>query len=175
MSDILQATDLPFYEPEYDFPRCLNGNSSVQRVSSGLVAKFIGSWEYIVGDREIESSVLRGLENEYNILRDAYQAGVSVPKPEGLFLVPKIKRGFVNHVLKRKLPTPAILMQYIDGIPMNRLGEKMWSEACELRYEERKRARQLGFDPADFIDRNAIYCPSERRVYLVDVNEWGRD
>lgn len=182
MTSTLQVTELPLYTPEYDFPRCLNSTPWVQRVSSGLVAKFSGGWEYFAsnfaGNENMESHLLERLANEHQLLREAYAAGISVPKPEGIFLIPKIKEGILNHLLKRKLPTPAILMQHIEGIPLNKLRlrgkSKLFYEALDLQDEERKKARSFGFDPDDVAERNTIYSPLENKVYLVDLEYWER-
>ncbi len=179
MATRLRATELPVYIPEYNSPKCLNYYSYVQKVSPTLVAKFASKWEDCVGNEQLELSALEKLANEYTLLEDVYGAGLNVPKPEGLYLVPKIKRSFFAQLFKIKLDTPAILMQYIDGITLEEMGvtpmdEEMISEAYKLHEEERKKAESLGFDPYDFGVPNAIYCQSERKVYLVDLEFWGK-
>ncbi|MBI2145919.1 hypothetical protein HYU22_01090 [Candidatus Woesearchaeota archaeon] len=179
----MNPEQLPVYTPEYQHCPQLNGTWHVRRVSSGLVAKLSRSWEFFVdmdtdeeerrkSNEAVRDSLLIGLENEYSMLKAVYEAGVSVPKPEGVFLVPVPRDGILNYLQGRKLLTPGILMQYIAGIPMNKLRGKRLDEAFRLRHEELRKCKIAGFDPLDTIERNAIYSPLENKVYLVDVENW---
>src|SRR3989338_4649611 len=176
----MSPDQIPIYTPEYSRCPQLNGTPHVRRVSSGLVAKFFTMYEYNIdevgdseeGRKENEEARRYGiqkLENEYLMLKAVYDAGVSVPKPEGIFFVPVLRRGKLNYLRKRKFLAPGILMQYIEGIPLNRLRGKRLSEVADLHHKEVRKCKIAGFDPRDTLDRNAIYNPLENKVYLVDV------
>lgn len=172
--------ELPPYAPEYRLPEKLNDR--VQRVSSGLVAKFPRGWEYLGGTESsskplqfrVGSESLQSLVHELQMLTKAYQAGISVPKSEGLFVVPKQQHGLVNQMLRRKILTPAILMQYIPGTTINRLPPDLYLNAQKLRDEEREKAVSLGFKTYDLHSGNVIYNPLEKKVYLIDLEMWQR-
>ncbi|GEM_PF-6781729 len=169
--------ELPPYYPEYIFPRGFNEfviKHYVQRVSPGFVAKFARSWEDNVGTEETEAKSIQWLTREMDMLTEAHDRGVSVPKPRGLFLIPKVKRGFLNLFIRKTLPTPAILMQYIPGLTLDRLQGENSFEAYKLRDKEIRKAGSLGFDPIDCHEGNAIYNPLEKKVYLIDLEHWKR-
>ncbi len=125
--------EFPPYYPEYLLPRGFNEfaiKHCVQRVSPNFVAKFARSWEDDVGTEEAEAKSVQLLTREMDMLTEAYDGGISVPKPDGLFLIPKVKRGFLNLFIRKTLPTPAILMPYIPGVTLDRLrGKNKFEEA----------------------------------------------
>ncbi|MDP3640475.1 MAG: hypothetical protein Q8R53_04735 [Nanoarchaeota archaeon] len=104
-----QAEELPLYVPKYFLPRTLDWR--VQKVSSGLVAKFPRFWEYEQDDGRSRS--LQNLVHESHMLSEAYLAGISVPRLEGLFVVSKQQHGFVNQMRRKKIRECAYLT---DGL-----------------------------------------------------------
>jgi hypothetical protein len=122
------------------------------------------------GDEEALRLSLRKVVNEYNIQNDAYIAEIRVPKPEGIFGIP-IKKGLINP-FRRTITRPGFVMEWINGVTLDRLG-KDYSEAHDSWRQEIEKAIDLGFEPADHLYlKNAIWNPKERQTYVIDLALW---
>ena len=126
------------------------------------------------------------LDDEYQTHRELYEAGLQVPKPEGIFdirLEGRIARFFGRENLKR-----GIVSQRLCGIhPFgNDLGERLHrlkgSEyngvqiqqiAMGQYHDQINRARELGFRPKDVLF-NCLMDLNETKLYLIDFARWER-
>jgi hypothetical protein len=93
--------------------------------------------------------------HEAEIAKTCISYGISVPDPCGVFKVPIDKRLF-----------PAYVMRFIDGEPVRT------DQAIEQFNREIKRANEI-FLVDDSLG-NAIWSPTEQRVYLFDFERWRR-
>ena len=95
-----------------------------------------------------------------------YQAGVSVPQPEGVFSL---------RLFENEHPVPAFVMELIAGVSYRDLE---YSERLSVRdkfHEETAKAARAGFKIKDSsIGHNVLYVPTEKdiKVYLHDFGGW---
>ena len=108
------------------------------------------------------------LYKEFKIQELAYLAGLSVPKPEGIFEVKIRDRIFAK---KRK----GVVMEYVPGILLEDLkGTDIFFKAKNQRDMELEKAEMLGFTHFDAICYlNSIWNPEKQRIYLIDFESWG--
>lgn len=115
------------------------------------------------------------------ICSKAYEKGISVPKPLGMF---NILHPETN---KKK---PAFVLQYIKGSTLNRLVRsalldencfefidkkkivEKWNHIKDLYEKELKKAESLGFINNDNNYGNGIWNLKEGKVYLIDFGRW---
>jgi len=142
---------------EYPFLKYLDRGSygEVYRISDTHVAK-------VEKFHDINS-----LEEEFDIAKELYEKGISVPKPEGIFPVGMSKtkmQGFV--------------MEYIYGKTFDEVyqrDEELFYQVKKLREKEINKVKDLGFYPKDFLNnKNNIWQPDEEKVYLIDFGRWER-
>lgn len=111
---------------------------------------------------------LSRLRQEHDVTNEVCQAGLSVPKPEGLFRIPMLPFGESS---------PAFVMQYVQGNTMMDLStwKKLSAEIRDKLHAEVEKAQKLGFSTVDALHLgNAIYNPEENKVYLIDLELWVR-
>ncbi len=98
-------------------------------------------------------------EKEYRVAKALYELGISVPKPEGVYEI--------EHPITKK-PASAFLMEYIPGKRLIIGG----NYESELWAREAKKVRREGFDVLDLTPENSIWCPSRKKIYLIDFEGW---
>ncbi len=109
-------------------------------------------------------------EHEYGIASTLYSAGVSVPKPEGVYTL------FLWGGLLQK---PAFVMERIREPKLSQILSKWidYSRRQELNQKlnrELDKARDLGFLLNDTTAYNAFYSEEEDRIILFDFARWER-
>ena len=134
-------------------------------VAPGLVGKF--PKDSISGDVWEEN--FHGIRKEARISQYLHENGISVPVPYGMFrcdvrnadsdvLIDGSHIGFV--------------MQKIEGERVDFLDKDIRSEATRLAYEEFSKAYDLGLNPVDDTDVNAIRENKTGKVYIFDFFQW---
>ena len=156
-------SNLQTFEPEFE-PREINRGyyGIVYRVGENHAAKVLFK-KYLDGTmrfRSDESSLLN-LMGEYEITKTLFESGVSVPQPFGIFKIPI-----------SNMRVPGFVMQYIDGKRAIDLDDPEYNEAMLLADDQLREAKMLGFDPVDADGKNVLWCPRERKPYLIDFGSW---
>jgi hypothetical protein len=157
-------------------PLSLSGaDGPVYRIDGNKVAKF--EWNRELSDLFFKvgrtgEKVLR----EYEISKTLYDAGISVPKPEGVFMIapPKNEDWGLFGFPKR---FPAFVCQYIDGgIPTAKyLKPEEQRLIDKLVGEERRKVRKLGLNVEDGDGwENTLWVPQEQKIYLIDFSRWSK-
>lgn len=145
-------------------------DGEVYRLNENLVGKFSRPFSWIHSNSlKAKKELLDAATKEFETARDLYSAGISVPRPLGVFSLDVADYGGIIHG-----NMPVFVMDYVHGI---RLGDcyEEYSRARELRDKELDKARDLGFIPGDSISGgNSIYCSSQDRTFLIDFARWRR-
>ncbi len=143
---------------------------NVRRISETHVVKVLRYVHSIYGSDETQRyavAALKKLHDEYVLQKQAYDLGLSVPKPEGIFEV----KTSSNPLLK-----PGFVMEYIEGPVLAKLldeGKKdISANVIKLMFDELDKAFRLGFIPEDYNYSNVIWCPKKDKVYLIDLEQW---
>lgn len=155
---------------EYSFKKI---TFNVALITAKHVGKFPRFWHFDIPNDQRESA-LRKLKQEHDIVSEAYRAGICVPKPEGMFTVTIDKSAVLKRIYAQtgeKLPT--FVMQYIDGQKLSHIKE-ISAEVNDLWENEIEKATKSGFTTFDAQDWNAIFNPEQNKVYLIDLEYWGR-
>jgi tRNA A-37 threonylcarbamoyl transferase component Bud32 len=106
------------------------------------------------------------LNHEYEVCKDAYESGVSVPKPEGIFSVmhPKEKQIYF-----------AFVMEYINGKTLLEF-YKIWktdiTEMWDLAEKENEKLRKINLFNSDARAENIIWNSEKKKIYLIDFGHW---
>ena len=157
-----QWVETPKVNPQYN---------RVRRISETHVVKFpeiceskdIFQWYKSSEERCLES--LQEVCKEFETHLLAFNLGLSVPKPEGIFEV------FLRENY-RSVNIPGLVMEYIPGITVYELFTSNHPDIfnAELqRNEELEKFEKLGFYDWDADnDLNAIWNPEKRKIYLID-------
>ena len=146
-------------------------------ISRDLIARPVPNWELYYGNfvNPNLDSELAHLNNEYEIFSEAYKLGINVPKPEGIFNVALSNFESLRSLLKPIL-TPALVIERINGIPIDNISdenERVSAEVC--LDEELRKAKERGFNPFDSIwEDNSLWDPVNKKIYLIDVDCWKR-
>jgi len=169
-----------FEGQEYRFPIEIGcGISSiVYAISDEFVIKIPRvSLSYVIPkvDDFFLGQIVEELEAEFEIQRQLYEGGVSVPKPEGIFLCDfyfLLQRWYAGLVMER-----------IEGINGNiAIQIDQFGSFCDMRRAEIKlrgmmrieleKVRSLGFYPCDQGLHNTIYNPEMDKLWLIDFEVW---
>lgn len=146
-------------------------DGTVYRLTSDLVAKFplrLDQWD--PHNFPKRRNLVERATSEYEITRLAHAAGISVPRPEGVFCL-NVSGSQVSY-----RDVPAFVMQYIDGIRLSDCWDDDDKRARQLRDEELMKAESLGFKSGDFRNpANSIYCPKEDKIVLIDLAKWRKE
>lgn len=109
------------------------------------------------------------LRNEYEISCELFGNKIQVPRPFGLnrFLVQ-------NHKYPSDISKLGFIMEYIRGIRLDRISNsKVRDTITKIRDKELDKVEALGFRTRDSEGQvNAIWCPSRKKVYLIDFIGW---
>jgi hypothetical protein len=148
-------------------PRIGKGQfASVYAVSDTHAAK-VYDWPYFPG------SYLRDMQEEYQNTLRAYEAGISVPKPEGVF---KVKIRWFKTLFGYFFPgRTALVMEWIKGERADKTDGNLHKRVRELFDKEVEKCMRLGFFSGDFYLNNAIYAPERDKLYLIDLADCGRE
>ena len=142
----------------------------------GLVAKVYFNlfwnnqpYEYLRGERLFSPETICYAKREFSIAEKLYSAGVSVPKPEGLFALSLPRLGIQR--------IPAFVMQYVDGKNFGSLPGEWCMRAKEAFQSELAKAITAGFTPADdaLPDWNVLYTVinnDDVKAVLFDFGGW---
>lgn len=114
------------------------------------------------------------IRKEYEIARELYDAGISVPNPYGVFKLRKPKGEDWSEIwVPRRYP--AFVMEYKEGgIPYPKyLDFSTQRKIEELVRIEREKVADLGFRTSDSLGwENTLWVPKEERIYLIDFTRW---
>lgn len=108
------------------------------------------------------------LQMENEVCKIAYENGISVPKPEGVFNVMRPKS---NNLC------PTFIMEYIKGKTFGELqniggNSKLCKKIFDLAKKEINKAGEIGLkSPEWYTGGNIIWSPEEK-VYLIDFGLW---
>ncbi len=127
-----------------------------------LCAKVMGLSMY-----RSENDRLFRLENEARVNQSLYEAGISVPRPVGLFRL-------LSPV--HSSPVPGFVRECIEGRTYYQLFSWQKEKAVKVFEEERQKAIELDFIPEDcYPTKNCLYTVkgwSVERVTLFDFSFW---
>ena len=137
-------------------------DSQLFKIDEGTLAKV-----YLEGINGDSAGAERKAQHDYGIAKLLYDKGVSVPKPEGVFIVP-IEMGSDKRC-------PSFVMEYVQGYTLREL------EGTEFRHrvdglaqrakDEIGKAERLGFTPKDLCG-GILWNPQNDKVYLIDFTQW---
>lgn len=97
---------------------------------------------------------------EYQVQKDLYNAGISVPKPYGVIKV-------IDGVGRKNL---GLIMKKIEGTNLEKVND---AKSLEKMNQELERAKSLGFKLNDGGERNAM-VDKTGKVYLIDFGYFCR-
>ncbi len=153
------TTNLNKYQEIFPAKKINGGvNNEIYRISSNLIAKVRKKQE------------LKNLKEEFRIAEFLFCRGISVPKPKE---ISKINLGL------NEKKFDAFIMEYIPGIsgydlyfnsPVNNKREYFYSK--ELYEKELRKARLFGFKTKDIGEKNYIWSPEKKKIYLIDFEFW---
>ena len=118
---------------------------------------------------DVCKKTLDKLQKENKICKIAYEGGMSVPKPEGIFNV--------MHPTKKNI-CPAFVMEYLHGKLLKEIFDKegrskLYFKIQGLATQEIKKAENLKLLPRDWNHSGNIIWDSEiKKVYLIDFEYW---
>lgn len=152
--DILTETQK--FEIDYDFFEYLGEGKTghVYRLSKNLAGKFL------------KHPNPPSVENEAKMCTLAYERGISVPKPEGIF---EIKHPAKNNLMS------VFVMEYIPGITLHEISEKdfkFYRRLSLLVAKEIRKAYERGICITDNYPKNSLWHEKRKRLYLVDFTDW---
>lgn len=170
---MITIDDLPVFAGDIE-PKPLDSGSesSVYRIpEQNLVAKVyrVRLWDdvtILVGAELWSPRTICYALREAVIADRLYQAGVSVPKPEGVFAL---------RLPESKSTIPAFVMELITGVSHSHLEYSQYASARDQYYAEEAKAKQMGFYNLDTeLDHNTLYVVGENdiRAYLHDFSGW---
>lgn len=177
--------DLPVFENIDKSTRFLGrgAHGRVYAINAGLnLAAKVWIDPFIPQRNLFSSTHIPAAEHEYMIARELYDAGISVPKPEGVYaltlpcLLP-LRARISSFVFRRHLPddyrVPAFVMERIHGKAYHKLSEKEKSKARELHLLEMEKVSATGITPSDqSIAHNCLYRIDDDKVFLLDFGGW---
>jgi hypothetical protein len=167
----------PSPHQEYDPPRRVR-DTPVYFISNAYAAKTDQSYTPALADRlprNIEH-VIGSLRKERVLLARASIAGLSVPRPEGLFSI-TITGDFPyvdSEHPQGRVVVPALVMERFDGVPFRDIENyDERAKALHLFQEEIDKATALGFVPFDhWYWGNSLWNHERQQVHLLDLGMW---
>ena len=168
-------------------PNISGHKERIFQISEQHVAKIVRHW------RPSKNNRTNLLQHECEMTTEAYQNGLSVPRPEGIYAVTLFEPERNQKSQKNLFPIPrpgslyaelpsepvrlqkpqiaiAFVMQYIKGsYPHDS------ESALELYDLEIAKAKHLGFIPGpDQSHSQSLWVPEEEKIYLLDLEYWTR-
>ncbi len=158
--------------------RCSNyiadgSDGFVYSIGRGFAAKVPAgpkNWRAMQHYGYVANSLIGKANHEFRIGERLYQEGVSVPKPEGVFLLDVPERN--GNRLHRNVP--AYVMALVEGVRIDKIKNKRQQrKARALRDAEVERSKNFCYPSRDALtDCNALFLPEEKRVVLIDFIGW---
>lgn len=106
------------------------------------------------------------LVREFVKLRRAHNAGLKVPRPEGIFLVMNQEdSSFV----------PMLVMEKLEGHMVYdyfQVDQRTYELGLRLGLKEKVKAASLGFEPIDSNMVNMMWDSLKKQTYLFDLDDW---
>lgn len=162
LEEFIARKRLKEFQIDEDYFRHINGGvfGEVYRLTQKHVGKVLQPW---ANDR------IKLLKKENEICKIAYENGISVPKPEGIFNI-------MPHEDKKL--SISFVMEYVEGPTLKEIGYNykdsiLYSEVFNLAIEEVAKAKEIGLKPSDHeCEENIIWCEKKEKVYLIDFGWW---
>ena len=153
-----------FPQQEYQWTRKLGhgNNSRVYALSGSHAAKVFDQKETPLF---IESRTI----TEFECSNEWHEAGISVPRPEGVYTV-KIWNS--ENLLGLFFPRLAYVMERIHGIGVTSLDGHEFHRVKSLFDREIEKAEKAGLRKNNPSIRDALYEPLTDNVYIIDFHTW---
>jgi RIO-like serine/threonine protein kinase len=165
--------------------RQINGNGTLDGINTEISlvkngkGKFHGHVYQVLDDYAVKIynervSSKKIAIKEFNIMKDLYENGAQIPKPEGVYEFSEEKRLF----LKRRT-LPGVVMQNIKDA--KRLDIVLRDPKLEKQLKDRLRrdmgsevlrCQDLGYNTWDVGPINTLWSPNEDKIYLIDFTSW---
>jgi hypothetical protein len=143
------------FQPDFK-PIHLGGR--VYRVSDDKAAKIV------------DESDLEEIKREEETGRVFYNEGIAVAKPFGIYRIPRRK----GIVLRRTELNPALLREYLEGIPLSNLSGDKFKVAMDSFNRQLEHAERIGYDAWDLHFANSLWVPSRNKTHLLDLDSFGK-
>lgn len=133
------------------------GDGIILYLNQELVAKLY--WDNRKNGHKSPEALAR---KEFEIGKNLFQNGVYVPEMINVF-------SFDNPIQW------VLVMERLQGANLTEFfGRKIPTEIEKKRRKQIGKAKSLGYKPSNdsHANENAIYCPKEKRVYLIDFVDW---
>lgn len=117
-----------------------------------------------------DNSVPYNLSSEFQVLRELYNRGVSVPKPFGVFRV-DVQTLYPLHISTffKQRSFPGLVMEYIPGVFIENAPKEKRGELKARAFSEMSKAINLGlsyvqegYNP----NKNVLWVPESDKIYL---------
>ncbi len=148
---------------DYFFTKSFDIGNNLSKVGEGDFA-FI----YEINEDKVckipKSNSFLEIYREYLNQEKAFRQGINVPKPYGVY-----KINISNKVV------PGLVMRNLGSLTLNKLSDDLRRKINKQRDEELEKAHKKGLFvwQSDCMHaNNAIYVPSEKKVYLIDCAMW---
>lgn len=138
----------------------------VYPVDEGVVGKVLHSFDGLNGGEK----AFRDISKEYCVQKLAFQSGIYVPEPYGIFLARDSASQERYPMLAMRDLGRAVLEDVLENKDVeSELAHESWEKEVE-----KVRTRMLReYDSwADFHHGNAIWAPEEGQTYLIDCAIW---
>jgi hypothetical protein len=159
------------YKSQWFYTPKLREDFDVYRISNYHAAKLVKGREHWEDyDEKTQKGLIKDLINECLLHTQAYQLGISVPKPEGLFKV------IIRTEEDSCIIAPAFVMEYVPGnnlLVLSLEQSEGLNSAMTQRDESLEKARNAGFIPADIHFENNIWNSARKKLCLIDLGKWG--
>ncbi len=161
--------DLPFFGHITEAKKIKSGTEgTVYRLRTDPVIPFQLCAKVMTTSSDVTDKFrLSQIGREALMNQKLYEAGISVPRPVGLFYL---------HLPSYSSPVPGFVREYVDGRSYSELFLWQKKEAELLHAEEREKAIREGFYPRDCgYYNNCLYTVRKmrvERVTLFDFTEW---
>jgi len=177
--------DLEVFEwQEYHIPREIGRGCSsiVYAISKDLAIKIITPRSIIPPysirnpKLDINTNSFERLAREFEIQRQLYEGGISVPRPEGIFAC---TFPLFEHISFFKKYFPGLIMERLYGVKGT---HALYGKSCTedekltgMMEAEFDRAMALGFKKSiDACLDNTIYNPEIDKLWLIDFGGWSK-
>ncbi|MBS3133363.1 hypothetical protein J4470_04570 [Candidatus Woesearchaeota archaeon] len=119
-----------------------------------------------------EEERLRRTKKAYDVVVDAYESGIPVPEPVGVFQVRIVyERNLFGLFYRVK---PAVVVKRVRGIRGDRAKGDLAGRVSELHENLKNIVRNKGFLWGDDWLRNTMYNPREGVLFLTDFDDLSR-
>lgn len=109
------------------------------------------------------------LVREYEIAKKLYKAGISVPKPYGVYFLKGMALPGCGFIVQSRI---GFVMDIITGIRGDRVEDNLKSRVDELILQELRKVESARFNHVDVKPSNSLYDPRNDKIYLIDFDGW---